>query len=270
MVILCFGDIFGSPGRRAVAHSLPFLKNKYAPDFIIGNAENLAGGRGVSRKTFDEMMNLGFDGLTSGNHIWDNKDVYAILDNDSRLFRPANFPEPEDFPCPGRGYGVLVSRTGRRLFVVNVMGRVYMDAIDCPFAAVDRALKENTENYPVLVDMHAETTSEKAAMGWHLDGKASAVIGTHTHVQTADERVLPKGTAFITDIGMTGSFDSCIGMKSEQIIQRFQSKRRVPFESAEENPGICAVVIKLRDDGSAISIERIRQTVEVTGIEREH
>jgi 2',3'-cyclic-nucleotide 2'-phosphodiesterase len=265
MVILCFGDIFGGPGRRAVAQALPLLKNKYAPDFIIGNAENLAGGKGVNRRTFEEMIALGFDGFTSGNHIWDNKEVYAILDNDSRLFRPVNFPDPPEMPCPGRGYGVLVSRTGRRLFVVNVMGRVFMDALDCPFAAVDRALQENTEGYPVLVDVHAETTSEKAAMGWHLAGRVSAVIGTHTHVQTADERVLPGGTAFITDIGLSGPFDSCIGMKSEEIIQRFMTKRRVPYEVATENPGVCAVVIKVSDDGRAQSIERIRQTVQSTG-----
>ncbi len=266
MVILCFGDIFGGTGRRAVAHALPFLKNKYLPDFILGNAENLAGGRGVNRRTFEEMRALGFDGLTSGNHIWDNKEVYAILDGDSRLIRPANYPDAPGMPCPGRGYSTLVSRTGRqKLFLVNVMGRVFMDSLDCPFKAVDQALEQNTDNLPVLVDVHAETTSEKAAMGWHLAGRVSAVVGTHTHVQTADERILPGGTAFITDIGMTGAFDSCIGMKSEEIIQRFQSKRRVPYESATENPGICAVVIKLSDDGRATSIERIRQTVPVTG-----
>ncbi len=265
MVILCFGDIFGGPGRRAVAQALPFLKNKYAPDFILGNAENLAGGKGVNRRTFEEMMNLGFDGLTSGNHIWDNREAYAILDGDSRLFRPANFPNPPGMECPGRGYGVLVSRMGKKLFVVNVMGRVFMDSLDCPFASIEHALLQNTDHYPVLVDIHAETTSEKAAMGWHLDGRVSAVVGTHTHVQTADERVLPKGTAFITDIGLSGAFDSCIGMKSEEIIQRFICKRRVPYEVATENPGICAVVIKIQDDGRATSIERIRQTVTPTG-----
>ncbi len=265
MVILCFGDIFGGPGRRAVAQSLPQLKNKYAPDFIIGNAENLAGGKGVNRRTFEEMIQLGFDGLTSGNHIWDNKEVYAILDGDSRLLRPANYPNPPDMPCPGRGYGVLVSRTGRKLFVVNVMGRVFMDAIDCPFAAVEQALEQNTESYPVLVDIHAETTSEKAAMGWHLNGRVAAVVGTHTHIQTSDERILPGGTAFITYIGLSGAFDSCIGMKSEEIIQRFICKRRVPYEVATENPGICAVVIRISDDGRATAIERIRQTVAATG-----
>lgn len=269
MVILCFGDIFGSPGREAVAAALPLLKKKYLPDFILGNAENLAGGRGVNRKAFEQMLALGFDGFTSGNHIWDNKEVFAILDSDSRLLRPANFPDPDVSPCPGRGYGVIVSRSGKKLFLVNVMGRVFMDALDCPFQAVDRALAENVEGYPVLVDMHADATSEKAAMGWHLAGRVSAVVGTHSHVQTADERILPGGTAFITDIGLSGAFDSCIGMKAEVIVQKFLTKRRVPFEAATENPGVCAVAIRLAQDGRAASIERIRQTVDVQITDRE-
>ena len=260
MVILFFADIFGKPGRKAIARALPDLKSKYAPDFIIGNAENLAGGRGINRRTFQEMIDLGFHGFTSGNHIWDNREALPIFENDTRLIRPANYPNPPGAPCPGRGYSIF--RSGEKeLFVINVMGRVFMDSIDCPFQAVDRILSENPTQLPILVDMHAETTSEKYAMGWHLAGRVSAVVGSHTHVQTSDERILPGGTAYITDVGLTGSFDSVIGLKPPEIVRKFLTKRPQHYQTARENPGVCCVVIRVGADRKSESIERLRFSV---------
>lgn len=269
MVILFFADIFGKPGRRAVAQALPDLRARYAPDFILGNAENLAGGRGVNRRTFHEMMELGFHGFTSGNHIWDNKEVLPLLEGESRLLRPANYPDVPGEKCPGRGFGVF--RSGDKgLFVINLMGRVFMDAIDDPFQTVDRILRENPTDLPILVDMHADATSEKYAMGWFLDGRVSAVVGSHTHVQTADERLLPAGTAYITDVGMSGSFDSVIGLKPGEIVRKFRVKRPQHYQTARENPGVGCVVIRVREeDRRAESIERLRFTVPATGLESE-
>ena len=268
MVVLAFADIFGKAGRRAVAAALPDLKATYFPDIIIGNAENLAGGRGVNKRTFQEMIEMGFHGLTSGNHIWDNREVLTFIDNEERLLRPANFPSPPGLPCPGRGFGVI--RNGdKRLFVINVMGRVFMDAIDCPFAAVDRILKEHPTDFPVLVDMHADATSEMYAMGWHCAGRVAAVLGSHSHVQTADERILPGGTAYITDVGMSGAFDSVIGLRPPEIIKRFMTKRPVPTQAAKENPGVSCVVITISPSNRAQKIERLRFSVSNTGLEHE-
>jgi metallophosphoesterase (TIGR00282 family) len=261
MVILFFADIFAKPGRRAVAAALPELKRRYSPDFIVGNVENIAGGRGVNKKSFNQMIDLGFDGFTGGNHIFDNREVVTILENDHRLVRPANYPDPEGTPCPGRGWTKL-TKEGKSLFLVNVLGRVFMDALDCPFQAVDRILAAQKPDCPVLVDMHADATSEKYAMGWHLAGRVSAVVGSHSHVQTADDRILPGGTAYITDVGMSGAFDSVIGLKPAEIIRKFMTKRSAPLQTATENPGICCVVIDVGEDGKARSIERIRQSVE--------
>lgn len=261
MVILFFADIFGRVGRRAIATALPDLKWRYKPDFIVGNVENLAGGRGVNRKSYHQMLEMGFHGFTSGNHIWDNREVLQILESDTRLVRPANYPSPKQWPCPGRGYTTLTNN-GHSLFLVNVLGRVFMDALDCPFQAVDRILEEQKPNCPILVDMHADATSEKYAMGWHLAGRVSAVVGSHSHVQTADEHILPGGTAYITDVGMTGAFHSVIGLKPPEIIRKFITKRSAPYQAATDNPGISCVVIRVGDDGKATSIERIRQTVD--------
>jgi metallophosphoesterase (TIGR00282 family) len=266
MVVMIFGDIFGKPGRRAVAAALPDLRAQYSPDFILGNAENLAGGRGTNRKTFQEMMQMGFHGFTSGNHIWDNRDVFSFIDQDERLLRPANYPAPAGEPCPGRGFGVICSGD-KRIFVINLLGRVFMDSVDCPFATVDKILKENPTDFPILVDMHCDATSEKYAMGWHLAGRVSAVTGTHSHVQTADERILPGGTAYITDIGMSGSFDSVIGLKPTEIIKRFVTKRPHHYQQAKENPGVGCVVITLGPSNRAIKIERLRFPVTVNDID---
>lgn len=265
MVILYFADIFGKSGRRAVRAALPDLIARYCPDFIVGNAENLAGGRGVNKKSFTEMIGLGFHAFTSGNHIWDNKDVYEILERDNRLLRPLNYPSAVE-PCPGKGYGLFKSGK-HELFLVNVMGRVFMDNLDCPFAAVDMALKMAPPNVPILVDMHADATSEKYAMGWHLDGRATAVVGSHSHVQTADERLLTKGTAYITDVGMSGAFDSVIGLEPAEIIKKFMTKRPQSTQAAKGGLGVSCVVIKTGMHAKALSIERLRFSVQESGLE---
>ena len=268
MVILYFADVFGKVGRRAVATALPDLRARFCPDIILANVENLAGGRGVNRRAYHEMLEMGFHGFTSGNHIWDNKEVYPIMEQDTRLIRPANFPSPPGYPCPGKGFGII--RNGdKALFVINLLGRIFMDALDDPFATVDRILRENPTDLPILVDMHCDATSEKAAMGWFLAGRVSAVVGSHSHVQTADERVLPGGTAFITDVGMSGSFDSAIGLGYEEIIKKFITKRHQYYQPARGNPGVGCVVITTGIDRKAKSIERLRYSVTMPGLETE-
>lgn len=264
MRVLFFADIFGRPGRKAVAAALPDLKKRFAPDFLIGNAENLAGGRGVNHKTFKQMIEMGFQVLTTGNHVWDNREIFAILDKDPRLLRPLNFPNPPQWPCPGKGIGVYESGN-HTLCVVNLIGRVFMADVDCPFQAADRAMKEAPRGVPVFVDMHADATSEKNAMGWHLAGRAAAVVGSHSHVQTADERILPGGTAYISDVGLSGSFDSVIGLSAREVIQRMMTKRPFPFEAAERNLGVSAVVVDIDDKGKGTAIERIR----ISGLDQE-
>ncbi len=266
MVILFFGDIFAKPGRDAVAEVLPRLKATYSPDFIIGNVENLAGGRGVSRNSLDDIWELGFSGFTSGNHIWDNKDIYSIFETERCLFRPANYPHSAGIPCPGQGYGILQSGD-KKLMVVNLLGRIFMDSVDCPFTCVTNILRQHpeigsgTSSIPIFVDMHAEASSEKYAMAAHLDGKVLGLVGTHTHVQTADEHLLPKGTAYITDVGMTGSFDSVIGINSNDIVRKFLTRRPYPIQPSAENPGFGCVVIRADAQNKATSILRIRQTL---------
>lgn len=260
MVIVYFGDIFGKPGRQAIRKVLPDLQSKFQPDFLIGNAENLAGGKGVNKRTFHEMRELGFDALTSGNHIWDNKEVLSLFETTDRLIRPANFPEPPRERCPGRGH-TLLEKNGHTLLLINLMGRVFMDSIECPFIEVDRILAQQRKPISILVDMHADATSEKYAMGWHLNGRVSAVVGSHSHVQTADEQILPGGTAYITDVGMTGAFDSVIGMRPEEVIRRFMTKRRVMVQQSQEGPGVSFVVIEINDQHKASSIKRFRYRV---------
>jgi len=260
MVILYFGDIFGKPGRKAIKKALPEILATHQPDFIIGNAENLAGGKGVNKKTFREMQELGFDLLTSGNHIWDNKEVLSLFETTDRLLRPANFPEPPRERCPGRGH-LILEKNGFRLLVINLMGRVFMDDLECPFIEVDRILAQQRDRIPTLVDMHADATSEKYAMGWHLNGRVSAVVGSHSHVQTADNQILPGGTAYITDVGMSGAFHSVIGMKPQEVIRRFMTKRKVMPEPAKDAPGVSYVVISIDDEARAKKIERFRYLV---------
>jgi metallophosphoesterase (TIGR00282 family) len=259
---LFLGDVFGKPGRQAVQRLVPKLIVRHALDLVIANAENAAGGSGVTPDAVDDLLGAEVDLLTSGNHIWSKRDIVPYLDKaDGRLLRPANYPAG----APGRGRGIASTPDGRRLGVVNVEGRVFMKTLDDPFRAAQAevaALKKEGCTC-ILVDMHCEASSEKAAMGWLLDGQVSAVVGTHTHVQTADEHILPGGTAFITDVGMCGPHDSIIGMKKELVLERFLTQRNVPFEPARGEVWLNGVVVELDDQtGKARSIERVQERLE--------
>ncbi len=253
--LLFIGDIVGNPGRTAIARELHRLVDCHSVDLVIANGENAAGGFGITSDTAAELLNHGIDLLTSGNHIWDKKDTGILISREDRLLRPLNYPPG----TPGRGSTVVKTPGGIKVGVLNLEGRVYMKNLDCPFRAADselQILKKETDI--ILVDFHAETTSEKSALGWYLDSRVSALVGTHTHVQTADERILPGGTAYITDVGMTGSFDSVIGVDKNQAIQRFLTQQSVKFDIPKKDLRINAVVIGVDiKTGKALSIERI-------------
>ncbi len=229
--------------------------DRHGADIVIANGENAAGGFGITPDTANELYRQGITLLTSGNHIWDKKDNSGYLDREERLIRPLNYPPG----TPGRGSAVVETPGGVKVGVLNLEGRVYMKNLDCPFRVADTELEQLRRETPIiLVDIHAEATSEKAALGWYLDGRVSAVVGTHTHVQTADERILPGGTAYITDVGMTGSFDSVIGIDKHQAIQRFLTQQPVKFDIPKKDLRINAVVIGVdTTTGKAVSIERI-------------
>ena len=256
MNILLIGDITGRPGREITMGLLPGLKKKEKIDFTIANAENAAGGSGVTPDICDELLDSGIDVLTSGDHIWKQKQVLDIIDTEDRLLRPANFPEN----APGSGSGVFATEKGASVGVINLLGRIFLQPMDCPFRSAMQHIKEiEKKTKIILVDIHAEATSEKVAMGWYLDGLASCVFGTHTHVQTADERVLPKGTAYITDIGMSGPFDSVIGRKKEQILERFLSRMPVRFQVAEGDVRLNGAIVSVDEKtGKAASIKRVQ------------
>ena len=255
MRILFIGDIVGRPGRELVRTGLHGLVEHYRVDFVIANAENAAAGFGITREIGDQLLEWGVDVMTSGNHIWDKKEALDYIGAEPRLLRPANYPAG----APGNGSYLARTRDGRSVGVVNAMGRVFMLNIDDPFRVLPReidALKPRTRI--VFVDFHAEATSEKIAMGWHLDGKATAVIGTHTHVQTADERILPKGTAYLTDVGMTGPHDSIIGVEVEAALNKFLTALPQKFETATGNPRLNAILVEADEaSGRATDIERI-------------
>jgi hypothetical protein len=255
MNILFVGDVVGRPGRELIRKGLRALVDRYGIDLVIANAENSAAGFGVTRDIGDTLLEWGVDVMTSGNHIWDKKEVIEYIAGEPRLLRPANFPAG----VPGRGSYLARTGDGRAVGVVNVMGRVFMLAIDDPFAVVLREIEQmRSQARVIIVDFHAEATSEKVAMGWHLDGKVTAVIGTHTHVQTADERVLPNGTAYLTDAGMTGPHDSIIGMEKEPSLGRFLNGMPSRFEPATGNPRLNGVVIEADEKtGKATRIVRI-------------
>jgi metallophosphoesterase (TIGR00282 family) len=252
--LLFVGDVVGSPGRRALAELLPGLRERHRPDWVVVNGENSAGGLGINTKIAREMLDdLEVDAITLGNHAYRHRDVYELLDTDERIVRPANYPKGN----PGRGHTV-VERDGLRLGVVNLSGLVFLEAARSPFAEVDAILSELRDRVDhVLVDFHAEATSEKVAMGWHLDGRVTACVGTHTHVPTADARVLPGGTAFVSDVGMTGARGGVIGVRREQALERFQTMMPVKFETADEDPWLNAVLIEAGDDGRATRIEQL-------------
>jgi len=258
--VLFIGDIVGKPGRRAVKVLLPGIVGNHGVDLVIANCENAAGGFGVTRKVVDELYSNEIDILTSGNHIWDKKDVEEFIDGYETLLRPANYPTG----TPGRGSVVVQTASGISLGVLNLEGRVFMKPLDCPFRIAEReiaALKEKTDI--VIVDMHAEATSEKEALGWFLDGRVSAVVGTHTHVQTADERVLPRGTAYITDAGMTGPCDSVLGIKKEVALERFLTLRPNRYDVAKGDVRLQGVLIEIDDTtGRGLSIERLNSAME--------
>lgn len=266
MKVLYFGDVFGKPGRDAVRWAIAKLVPEHQIDFIVLNGENASHGRGILPDIAQEFFDLGVDVITTGNHAWDQKQIVPYMGTTTRLLRPANYPDHPSFKTPGRGVTVVESkrRPGLRLGVIQVMGRVFMDALDCPFrvaeAEVDKL--DNLGIRCVLVDFHGEASSEKQAFAYFMDGKVSAVVGSHSHVQTADERVLARGTAAITDVGMCGCFDSVIGMKKEISIEKFLTRRPVRFEPAEGPGGFGAVVIDIDEGtGKARSILRLRQAV---------
>jgi metallophosphoesterase (TIGR00282 family) len=255
MRVMILGDVMGRPARRAVRDLVPSLIAKEEIDLVVANAENAAGGMGVDIKSAKELLSAGVQVLTSGNHIWKKKEIYSFLDDQESLIRPANFPAG----APGKGW-CLWQHNGLRALVINLQGRVFMpNHVDDPFHCVDEILRQHAPQSPVvIVDMHAEATSEKYAMGWYLDGRASVVFGTHTHVQTADERILPAGTAYITDVGMCGPFDSVIGMEKEAVIRGFITQLPRQFEVAQDNVVLQGAIVDIDDNGRAREIRRLR------------
>ncbi len=254
MKILFIGDVTGQSGVTYVREVLPTLIASHKPDLVIANGENAAiNGRGITEQAVEHLYDSGVEFVTLGNHVWDQKETQQLLDGDERIIRPANmYPR-----APGQGY-VYCNVNGQQVAIVNVIGRTYMGLYDCPFRTMDEILQEAHKFTPFcVVDFHAEVTSEKLAMGYYLDGKVSAVIGTHTHVQTADDRVLPHGTAYLTDVGMTGPRNGILGVKKDLIIQRFITQRPVRFELDPGARQFNAVLLKLNDLGKAISTERI-------------
>jgi metallophosphoesterase (TIGR00282 family) len=253
--ILFIGDIFGKPGRALIRRGVGPLVEYHRIDLVIANAENAAAGSGITRELGDQILGWGVDVMTSGNHIWSKREAIDYIGAEPRLLRPANFPAG----APGNGSYLARSADGRTVGVINIMGRVFMQQLDNPFDVVRREIEAlQPRANVIIVDFHAEATSEKAAMGWYLDGKVTAVIGTHTHVQTADERILPKGTAYLTDVGMTGPHDSIIGVEVEPALSRFLNGMPSRFEPATENPRLNAVVIDADEKtGRAQDIERL-------------
>ncbi len=260
MNILFIGDIVGRPGRHALRSVLPRLRAQHEIDFVIVNGENAAAGFGLTKTVLDELLDLGIDCITSGNHIWAKKEVEKLIENEVRLLRPANFP----VGCPGRGAMVYTASNGHSVAVANLQGRVFMAPLDCPFAWIENhvaALREQAAL--IIIDLHAEATSEKQAFGRFVEGRVSAVLGTHTHVQTSDEQILPGGTAYITDCGMTGPTDSIIGTRVEEIIRRFRTQMPQKFEVAAGPVDVCGVVLDLDEEtGRARRITRLRERVD--------
>ncbi|HJO04626.1 MAG TPA: TIGR00282 family metallophosphoesterase [Acidobacteriota bacterium] len=255
MKLLFLGDVVGKPGRRILAERLGPLQREWQVDFTVVNGENSAGGRGITPAMADEILALGVDVITSGNHIWAQGSIEGYLRTETRLLRPDNYPSP----AAGSGLFLGRSRRGLEVAVVNLQGRVFMPALDCPFQAVDRILDEIADRARIVViDMHAEATSEKLSMGWYCDGRATAVLGTHTHVPTADARILPGGTAFCTDVGMTGPYDSVIGTRPDLAIERLLNGRPIRFQVANGNRCVAGVVVEADPEtGHALAIHQV-------------
>lgn len=253
--ILFIGDIFGDPGLFAISNFFPFFIEKYQPDFVIGNAENAAQGKGLTEEIAKQLFSAGFDVLTTGNHIWDNWKSRPLLATNQKVLRPLNYPSGN----PGLGYNIYKINDGLPIAVINLQGRTFMQAINCPFRSADNAIASLQEKVKIIVvDFHAEATAEKITLGRYLDGRVSAVIGTHTHIQTSDERILPNGTAYISDVGMTGPYDSVLGMKYEIALKRFILQTPHKFLTATDDIHLAGVFLEVNpNDGKATSIEKI-------------
>jgi 2',3'-cyclic-nucleotide 2'-phosphodiesterase len=257
--ILFIGDIVGNPGRDAIKTFLNPLKQEYSIELTIANAENAAGGKGLTKEVAEELFASGVEFMTMGNHVWDQRSIMKYIDEESRLIRPANYP----IGAPGKGYG-YVRLKGKKVGILNLSGRVYLPPLEDPFSHAIRYINEMRQETPIiLVDFHAEATSEKVALGWFLDGKVSAVVGTHTHIQTADARLLQQGTAYITDVGMTGPRDSVLGVKKELIINRFLTQLPAKFELASGALQLNAVVLDINEENgkarNIIPIQRVKE-----------
>ncbi|MBN1532224.1 MAG: TIGR00282 family metallophosphoesterase [Spirochaetes bacterium] len=251
--ILAIGDIVGSPGRNILISKLQGLIDRFRIDFVIANGENSAAGMSVTASTVREILAAGVDVVTTGNHIWNDNDILSIIDSEQSLIRPANYPPG----VPGKGY-VVRQKKGMSICIINLIGRTFMTPLDCPFRKFDEIYRAAGEQSDiVVVDLHAESTSEKRAFGWYVDGRASAVFGTHTHVQTADETVLERGTGYITDVGMTGSFDSVIGMQKELSIERFLRQTKVRFKVADRDCRVNGIIFEIGKNGRTESVKRI-------------
>ncbi|HZK43601.1 MAG TPA: TIGR00282 family metallophosphoesterase [Syntrophomonadaceae bacterium] len=258
MNILVIGDVVGQPGRKVIRELLPGIQRKHDIEFTVVNAENAAGGRGLTKDVMEELLTSNIDVLTMGNHVWDNKDIFNFVDTEHRLVRPANYPDY----CPGQGYHIYKAGFNINVAVINLSGRVFLAPLDCPFRKLDEILASiEGEADIIIVDFHAEATSEKLALAYYADGRISALLGTHTHIQTADERILPEGTAYITDLGMTGPVDSILGMKKEIVIERFINQRPARFQVAKGAAQIQGVVLEL--DNDSLKVDKIYRVAHI-------
>ena len=252
--VLMLGDIVGSPGRKIIKQQLSQIKKDYDIEFTIANAENAAGGRGLTEEVMHELVMDGIDVMTMGNHTWDNKNIFSFIDYEHRILRPANYPAP----CPGRGYHIYTAGIDHRIAVINLAGRIFMQPLDCPFQALEEILLEiGSTADSIVVDFHAEATSEKLALARHFDGRVTAVLGTHTHIQTSDEQIMPGGTAYITDLGMTGPIDSILGMNKDQVIDKIFYQRPVRLEVAKGAAQLQGVVLVINAQYMAEKIIRL-------------
>ncbi|MFH1684237.1 MAG: TIGR00282 family metallophosphoesterase [Candidatus Margulisiibacteriota bacterium] len=258
--ILFIGDVIGKLGRKVCRQVLPELKSELTPDLIIINGENSAHGYGITEKVYKELLEMGIEAITMGNHMWDKRELAKNIEKLPLVICPANYPPG----VPGKNH-IIIEKAGIKIGIVNLVGRTFMQSLDCPFQAIEKLLPEIKTNL-IIVDMHAEATSEKCALAWFLDGRVSAVLGTHTHVMTADERILPKGTAFLSDIGMVGAYESIIGMNREQILKRFTTQMPEKFEPTDHGPGLFnAVLLKIDAiSGHTKEIKRIYKVVEAS------
>jgi len=258
MKVFFIGDIMGAPGRKAIDQLLHKVVDRHQIDLVIGNGENVAGGLGITPEMAEYLFNAGLDIITTGNHLWKHKDIIPYIQKTDRLLRPANYPPGS----PGQGLTLVHSAAGQAVAILNLEGRIFMEPLECPFRTADRELAAlPPEVRVIIVDMHAEATSEKQALGWYLDGRVSAVIGTHTHVQTADERILPRGTGYLTDAGMTGPGDSVIGMERKVILERFLTHMPQKFKVASHNVQLQGVVLNISPEGKCEGLTRIQMAV---------